>query len=362
MNAHGEITGGTGMTQFMRLFIALAAFVPLLQGCDEPIGAQNQPANGAKPAEVRLGYFANVTHAQALLGVDSGEFQQAISPVKLTTKIFNAGPSLVEALFAGEIDIGYVGPSPALSAYEKSRGEGIRVIAGAAANGVVIVARPDSGINSMADLAGKRIATPQLGNTQDIAARHYLTHILKQPNADNVLPVPNGEQAATMARGQIDAAWAPEPWGARLEKEAGAKLIAEEKDFWPDKEFVLTVVVARPEFLSQHPDLVAKLLTVHTSWTARLQSAPQAQVPALQSAMRELTNKTLDASAIEAAIARVKFTDEPLKETFDTFAQWALDLGFSKSRPDLTNLTDTTILRKVQASNRSGTLSTGAAP
>ena len=195
----------------------------ILSGCRR----SSAPGGGsAKPVEVRLGYFANLTHAQVVLGISSGEFEKAIAPNHLTTKVFNAGPSLVEALFAGEIDIGYIGPGPALSAFERSKGKGIRVIAGAAANGVVIVAAPNSGINTMHDLKDKRIATPQMGNTQDISARHYMLAELHSEDANNVQAIPNAEQLAMMSRGQIDAAWAPEPWGARLEAEAGGKIIA----------------------------------------------------------------------------------------------------------------------------------------
>src|SRR4051812_10511227 len=169
---------------FMAMLVGLAG----LAGCERPSTTSGSGPSG-DVAELRLGYFANVTHAQAVLGASSGEFAVAVTPTKFSTKVFNAGPSLIEALFAGEIDIGYVGPGPALSAHLKSHGEGIRVISGAAANGVLIVARKDSGITALADLKGKRIATPQQGNTQDIAARHYVVSELKQPDASSVIPV-----------------------------------------------------------------------------------------------------------------------------------------------------------------------------
>src|SRR5688500_12433130 len=244
------------------LLIAIALLLPL--GCDrgggDSAGTSGGGAGGPPPAEVRLGYFGNVTHAQAVLGAASGEFASSVAPAKFSTKVFNAGPSLIEALFANEIDIGYVGPSPVLSAHDKSKGQGVRVVAGAAANGVLVVARKDSGINKPEDLKGKRIATPQHGNTQDVAARHYLVSVLKQPDTNNVIPVANAEQASMMDRGQIDAAWAPEPWGSRLVIESGATLVAQEKDLWPSKRFVLTVVVTTPEFLAKHPDSVRKVL------------------------------------------------------------------------------------------------------
>ena len=328
--------------------IALAATL----GCDQE-GTSNGAGGGASPAplkELRIGYFANLTHAQAVLGIASGELQQAVGSTKVSTKVFNAGPSLIEALFAGEIDIGYVGPGPALSAHAKSRGQGIRIVSGAAANGVIVVARKDSGIEKLSDLAGKRVATPQHGNTQDIAARHYLRHDLKQPDDHNVIPVANGEQAAMMSRQQIDASWAPEPWGSYLVAQAGAKVIAAEKDLWPQKQFAITVVVTTPQFLAKHPDVVEKALTVHRTWTHRLSSNPEPYVPQLEQALLALTMKKLPEGVLKSALGNTTFTDDPLPHTFDTFAAWSFDLRMSKDRTDTRGLIDTTVLRKLQDS------------
>jgi NitT/TauT family transport system substrate-binding protein len=297
----------------------------------------------AAPPPVRIGYFANLTHAQAVLGVASGDFGRAVAPVPLETRVFNAGPSLVEALFAGEIDIGYVGPGPAIAGNAKSYGEGIRVIAGAAADGVVIVARNGSGITRMEDLAGKRLGTPQLGNTQDVSARHYLSAVLKVP-IDGIVPVENSQQAALFARGQLDAAWVPEPWGQRLVSETGATIVAEEKDLWPDKEFALTLVVTTPEFLSKHPDVVKKVLEVHERWTKELSKDAQAHVQELGDALAALTGKRLPPDVLPAALGRVKFIDEPLPSTLRTFAAWAQDLGYERRTVGLDALVDTRIL------------------
>ena len=188
----------------------LLGLLPLtLAGCGKS-AAQDSSASGAAPtavSEVRLGYFANVTHAQAVLGVSSGDFQSAIAPAKLNCKVFNAGPSLIEALIAGQIDIGYVGPGPTLTAWAETHGQEPTVISGAAADGVVIVAGPKSNIQTMNDLAGKKIATPQRNNTQDISARHYVLDVLHQENDKNVIPVANSEQVGRMLAGDIDAAW-----------------------------------------------------------------------------------------------------------------------------------------------------------
>ena len=319
-----------------------------LAGCDRD---DNSAPVAAVPTNVRLGFFPNLTHAQAVLGVTSGEFAAAVAPGVFTGQQFNAGPSLIEALFAHQIDIGFVGPGPAITAFARSHGQGIRVISGAADNGVVIVARKDSGINTLADLVGKKVATPQHANTQDIAARHYLTAVLKQPNTDNVLPIPNADQAGMMARGDIDAAWAPEPWGSILISTAGAKMIAEEKDLWPSKEFSLTVIVTTPEFLAAHPDVVEKILAVNHNWTVRLNSDPGKYAPQLEQALFTLTGKKLKPGVAAEALARVKFTEDPSPATFQANAQWSYDLGFSKEKQDTSGLIDLSILKKISGAS-----------
>ncbi len=329
------------------LILAVGLFA--VAGCGRSNDSNTVPGQASlPPAEVRLGYFANVTHAQAVLGVSSGEIAKAVQPSKLTTRVFNAGPSLIEALFAGEIEIGYVGPGPALSAQVKSRGEGIRIIAGAAANGVLIVARKGSGIVRLEDLKGRRLATPQQGNTQDIAARHYLISILKQPDASNVVPVPNAEQVSLMTRGEIDAAWAPEPWGSRLIAEAGAALVAKEEEIWPERKFNLTLVVTTPDFLVKHPDIVRRVLTVHGSWTKRLTADPQKYAGQLNDALGTLTGKKLADGVVASALKNVEFTDEPLEGTLKTMGEWAFDLNFLDRRPVLTGLTDLRLLKDTQ--------------
>ncbi len=315
----------------------LVLAIALLGGCERE---SPKPGKGAGKAvtEVRLGYFANVTHAQAVLGVSSGEFAAAIGPAKLSTKVFNAGPALIEALFGSEIDIGYVGPGPVLSAFAKSHGEGIRVISGSAANGVLIVARKDSGIATFANLKGKRIATPQYGNTQDVAARHYLIAELKESDASDVLAVANSEQAGLMSRGQIDAAWVPEPWGSRLISETGATLVGEEKDLWPGKQFSLTVVVTTPEFLAKHADVVKRVLRVHASWTRRLQAEPLRYADQLDAALADLLGKKLPAGLVAKSLGHVTFTDDALPATFETMERWAFDLGFAREQTPLAGL------------------------
>jgi NitT/TauT family transport system substrate-binding protein len=328
----------------LAVWLALAAIAGVwLCGCSK------RRSSAGDPKVVRIGYFANLTHAQAVLGVASGDYARAVAPAQLETKVFNAGPSLIEALFAGEIDIGYVGPGPTLSAQSRSRGQGIRVVSGAAANGVVIVVRKDSGITALPQLAGKRLGTPQLGNTQDISARHYLSKELGQTNLDHVTPVDNSQQAALFERGELDAAWVPEPWGQALVAQTGATILAEEKDLWPAKEFVLTLVVTTPEFLAGHADVVERLLGAHRTWTKRLSEEPERYAPQLGDALFGLTGKRLGPSVLGPALGRVKFTDEPHEDTLRAYASWAHDLGFERRTIDLSGLVEAKLLGKLRA-------------
>lgn len=323
--------------------LSAAFYLALAWGCGKS-DAGSASAAPPEVSEVRLGFFANVTHAQAVLGVDSGDFQTALGPIKLSSKVFNAGPSLIEALFAGEIDIGYVGPGPVITAWAHSHGQEVTVIAGSAEDGVVIVAGPNSNIHQLSDLVGKKIATPQRGNTQDISARHYVLSVLNEENDKSVIPIANSEQVGRMLAGDIDAAWVPEPWGSRLVAQAGGKIIAEEKDLWPDHHFSLTVVIARQAFLRDHPDLVRKILAVHRDWTNKLAASPTAYVPELETALAKLTRSQLPPGVLESSLAHVSFSTDPLRSTFMTMAQWSLDLQVIKQPVSLDGLFDTSIL------------------
>jgi NitT/TauT family transport system substrate-binding protein len=319
--------------QYLLLFLAIWA--ASAGGC-----ARSSARAKQADAPVRLGYFGNLTHAQAVLGVESGEFAQAIAPAPLQTHVFNAGPSLIEALLAGEIDVGYVGPGPALNANDITRGRGLRVVSGAAADGVIIVARRGSGITRVSDLADRKIATPQHGNTQDIAARYFLMHTLGESDLSNVVPIPNSEQSGMMARGQIDAAWSPEPWGSRIVAETGATIIGEEKDLWPGGQFALTLVVTTPQFLRDRPDVLRRLLGVHQRWTLRLQQNPERYLPQLQSALAKLNGKKLPMAVLAAALKRVRFSDDPMEPTVRTMGHMAYELGFAHRPVNVATLFD----------------------
>jgi NitT/TauT family transport system substrate-binding protein len=303
---------------------------------------------------VRVGYFANLTHAQALLAITDESVLKELGPgVKIEPFVFNAGPSAVEALFAGSIDLAYLGPGPAINAFVRSRGHAVRVIAGAASGGARLVVRKASGINSPKDLAGHKIATPQLGNTQDIAARAWLKSqgLVTQEHGGSteLLPIKNSDQLSLFRRGELDAAWAPEPWASRLVHEADGAILVDERSLWPRGQFAMTLLVASPEFLAAHPDIAEKWVRAHASLTRWIKSHPRDAKARLNARLAELTGKPLSNAVLEDAFSAIEFTTDPLEATLKHSAEQAFDLGFlGAEHPTLDGLVDLSYLRKVK--------------
>lgn len=316
--------------------IFAAVLLLSLAGC----GGSATPAGAGKTAPVRLGYFANLTHAQALIGTSRGDFQKALGEAPLETRCFNAGPAAVEAIFAGELELAYVGPSPALNAYIKSRGKAVRVISGSAANGVTIVARKDSGITSLNQLGGKKLSTPQYGNTQDVSARHYLKNVLKanlrEDGGDTeIFTIANAEQVSLLRLGKLDAAWTPEPWASRMLHEAGATLIAEEKDLWESGQFCTVVLIASTRFLEERPETALQFLRAHADVTKWVNDNRESAAALVNEQLKHHLGKGLSAPVLTSAFSRVIFTVDPLKASIMQFAKHSHELGFIKQLPDL---------------------------
>ncbi|HEX5097182.1 MAG TPA: ABC transporter substrate-binding protein, partial [Acidimicrobiia bacterium] len=222
-------------------------------------GVAGAQGKSSQPVNVRLGYFPNVTHAPALVGVESGLFQKALGKNTLDVKTFNAGPEEVTALLAGALDIGYIGPNPSVNAYVQSNGEAVRVVGGSTSGGAYLVVKPE--ITKATDLKGKRVATPQLGNTQDVALRTWLKKAGLKTDAQgggdvSIAPQENALTLDAFKQGQIAGAWVPEPWATRLVTEAGGKVLVDERTLWPEGKYVTTNIIVRTQFLDEHPDVV----------------------------------------------------------------------------------------------------------
>src|ERR1700731_1621889 len=226
----------------------------------------------ATASTIRVGAFPNLTHPQAMVGKANGWFDKAMGPqVKVQWTSFNAGPSAIEALFAGAIDITYVGPNPAINGYIRSNGEAVRVVAGAASGGGALIVRNDSGIQKPEDFHGKKIASPQMGNTQDVALRAWLkSHGMKTTDKGGdvqVIPLANPDQLTLFLKKELDGAWAPEPWATRLIKEGNGRLFLDERDLWPNGQFVTAHIIVSTKFLKEHPDVVKNFIRAHVELT-----------------------------------------------------------------------------------------------
>ena len=307
----------------------------------------------AQSVVVRVGAFPNITHPQAMIGKANGWFEKAVAPdAKVEWKTFNAGPSAIEALFAGAIDMTYVGPNPAINGYVRSNGEALRIIAGATSGGAALVVRSDSGINKPEDFRGKRIASPQLGNTQDVALRAWLkANGLKTRDKGGdveVLPIANPDQLTLFLKKELDAAWAPEPWASRLVHEANGRIFLDERNLWPNGQFITTQLVVSTKFLQAHPEVVKKWVRAHVELTEWIDAHVPEAKEALNEQILKETGKALSAGVLDDSFGRLQVTYDPLRGSLLRAAQLAFDAGFlGRQMPDLSQLYDLKLLNEV---------------
>lgn len=314
-----------------RLCLALLALVPLVHGAH---GAEDQPIT------IRVGHFPNITHVQALVARalarhGKGWFAARLgNKVKLEWYIYNAGPSAMEAILAGAIDLTYVGPNPALNAYVRSRGREVRVIAGAVQGGSALVVQGDSTLRTAADFRGKRIATPQFGNTQDVAARAWLTagglHITQTGGDAQVIPTANPDQLALFKQRQLDAVWTVEPWVSRLVTEAGGKVLVNETSA------VTTVLASSRKFLTEHRELAARFAAAHRALTAWIVAHPAEAQRLVREELRAETRTDMPADLVAHAWERMTVTADVSVAQFQSWIKQAQQAGFLRGAPDLT--------------------------
>jgi NitT/TauT family transport system substrate-binding protein len=320
------------------ILAAVLALAGLVAACGTDGGTPT--AATGEPVTVRLGYFPNVTHATALAGVEKGIYAEKLGPDKLAVQTFNAGPAAVEALFAEGLDATYIGPNPAINAFAKSNGEAVRIISGATSGGASLVVSPT--INGPADLKGRKVASPQLGGTQDVALRAWLeAQGLKPDTAQGatVLPQENAQTLETFKAGDIAGAWVPEPWATRLVQEAGGKVLVDEKALWPDGRFVTTHLIVRTKFLKEHPATVKRLLEAQVAANDFVnRDTAEAQRLANQGIER-ITGKKLSEKVITSAWQNLTFTNDPVASSLRKSAEDAEKVGLLK-KVDLAGIYD----------------------
>ncbi|MFC8142437.1 ABC transporter substrate-binding protein [Streptomyces paradoxus] len=300
--------------------------------------------------DVKIGYFPNLTHATALVGVQEGLLQKELGGTTIKPSTFNAGPSEIEALNGGSIDIGWIGPSPAINGYTKSIGKNLRIISGSASGGVKLVVNPDK-IKTVDDLKGKKIATPQHGNTQDVAFLNWAAEqgwkVDPQSGKGDVSVVRTDNKITPDAykSGSIDGAWVPEPTASKLVAEGG-KVLLDESTLWPDKKFVITNIIVRQQFLKEHPDVVEAVLRGSVKTNAWINANPDKAKASANAALAKLSGKALPAEVIDPAWKSITFLDDPLAATLNTEAEHAVKAGLLE-KPDLKGIYDLAPLNKV---------------
>ncbi|MDD5678384.1 MAG: ABC transporter substrate-binding protein [Kiritimatiellae bacterium] len=302
---------------------------------------------------IRVGYFPNITHSQAIIGMANASFKKALGEnVEIRGTIFNAGPSVIEALFAGELDLAYIGPNPAINGYVKSKGQALRIIAGATSGGAGLVIRKDSGISSIHDFNGRRIASPQLGNTQDVALRAWLRtngiKIGEQGGDTRVIPMNNPDQLTLFLKKEIDAAWTVEPWVSRLIREGNGTLFLDERTLWPKGEFVTAHVIVSVSFLKKHRELVKAWIRSHVELTQWINAHPAEAKQIINGELQKITGKRLPEDVLNDAFGRLSITYDPIAGSLFQSAQGAFREGFlGKTPPDISGIYDLSILNEV---------------
>ena len=329
---------------------------------DESENSNNDVSSQSRT--LRIGYFPNLNHAQAVIGLQQGgDFQRILNAnnsngndtVKIESFVFNAGPSAIEALFGGQIDVAYVGPNPAINGYLASGGQGIRIISGVASGGASFVVRNDSGIESVKDLGGKKFASPQLGNTQDVALRKYLMDngfkTTEKGGNVTVVPITPADILTLMLKKEIDGAWVPEPWATRLVKEANGKIFVDERELWPpDGKFVTANIIARTDYLKENPDIIKQLLQAHIDKTVWINENKEQAITTFNGALKKITGQTIPEDEIRDALMRLELTYDPIKESLFKMADNAYELGYlgnGGSKMDLSNIFDLTLLNDI---------------
>ena len=289
---------------------------------------------------LRFGHFPNITHVQGLVAhaltrQGKGWFEERLG-IKVEWFTYNAGPSATEAIFAGALDVTYIGPSPTLNAYSKSKGTEMRVLASGANGGSAIVVRPDAGINSPADFKGKKIASPQLGNTQDVQLRAWLIengiNVTLTGGDATILPTQNADQLALFQKKEIDAVWTAEPWVTRLELEAGGKI------FRQDKDTNVTLLASSAAFVKNSPELAKKLVAAHNELTKWIQEHPVEAKALIKAELTAETTAEPKDELLDKALSRVFLTDQISRESLERMVSSAQKVGFLKDIPDLGNL------------------------
>jgi NitT/TauT family transport system substrate-binding protein len=325
------------------LTAGVAAVTALAAGCaSSNATAGSNP--GSSPVTLRLGFLANITHEPALVGIAKGFFTKDLGKnVTLKTTVFSTGTEETTALLAGQLDAAYVGPNPAINAWQKSNGTAIKIISGAASGGASLVVK--KGITSAAQLKGKSLATPSVGNTQDVAVRYWLKQhgLNTTPTGGGdvaIKPIkPNSAAVLEFASGQIDGGWEPEPYATEMVLDGGTRLV-NEASLWPGGKFVTTNLVVTQSFLKAHPSAVNGLLKAQIEANSYINANGSAAATVANNELEKLLGKGLKPDVLKAALPYLTFTNDPIASSLQTDAQHAVAVGLLTPVQNLPSIYD----------------------
>ncbi len=333
------------------LFILIIISLLLVTSC-----LKNKQEDNKK---VRIGFFPNITHSQALVGKAKTQFEKAMGNNKVEWKVFNAGPSEMEAMLAGELDIAYIGPGPAINGYVRSKGD-IQIIAGAANAGAILISRKDIKVSDLKELSGKKIAVPQFGNTQDLSLRYLLKQNgLKDTTKGGTVEirqVQNPDLKVLLEKGDIDLALVPEPWGSILVKDIGVNIVLDYNEIWRNGTYSTAVVIAHKDFIEKYPDVIESFLEAHIGLTEEILKNTEQTKQIINNEMSNLTQKSLPKDVLDAAFERMTVTYNPEKNSIIDFVDLSVEIGTLKEKADTSNLFDLSILNKVLKQNNYDTI------
>lgn len=312
----------------MPLFVLIGVVLTLIL-----VGIMANPDLNTHENKIRVAYFPNISHAVPIVGIENGFFSNQIgNNTVIEPLLFDSGPQVIESIFAGSVDIAYVGPGPAINGFLKSEQHNVKILSGAASGGVSFIVHPDSKIKSVADFEGKRIAAPQIGNTQDISLRTYLSDNGLKPAEKGgsvvVLNTGSSDIYILFAKGDIDAAWVPEPTATILVQQLGGTRLFNEKELWPEDKFASVVLIAREEYVNEHPEIIRKWLEAHQQTVTWINSNKEETRTIFIDFMKDEMGKSLPDELIDESLSNLEITSDPIVSSINTIAKRADSLGY----------------------------------
>jgi len=283
--------------------------------------------------KIRIAYFPNIGHAIPIVGMEKGFFETSMgNTTKIETRVFDSGPQAIESLFANSIDLAYVGPGPAINGFLNSENHNVKILAGAASGGASFIVHPESEINSASDFVGKKIAAPQIGNTQDVSLRYYLSeHGLKTADKGGsviVYNIPNPDIYTLFVKGDIDGAWVAEPWATILETELNGKRLFHEEELWPNQEFASVLLIANADYVEKNPAIVSNFLDSHYQTVTWINQNPINTRIIFNDFLNSHLGQSLSNDVVDIALSNLVITSDPLPDSIHSFAEKADALGY----------------------------------